>query len=55
MNDTHKVLAYADDVNLIGDDVRTAACKNIGLTVDRETEYMSRKSSRQMDISNYVQ
>ena len=22
MNDTHQVLAYADDVNLIGDDVR---------------------------------
>ena len=23
MNDTHQVLAYADDVNLIGDDIRT--------------------------------
>ena len=23
MNDTHQVLAYADDVNVIGDDIRT--------------------------------
>ena len=23
MNGTHQVLAYADDVNLIGDDIRT--------------------------------
>ena len=23
MNDTHQVLAYTDDVNLIGDDIRT--------------------------------
>ena len=39
MNGTHQVLAYADDVNLIGDDIRTIernadvllnACKDIG-------------------------
>ena len=42
MNGTHQVLAYADDINLIGDDIRTIgrnadvllnACKDIGLTV----------------------
>ena len=45
MNGTHQVLAYADDVNLIGDDIRTIernadvllnACKDIGLAVNRE-------------------
>ena len=39
MNGTHQVLAYADDVNLIGDDIKTIernadellnACKDIG-------------------------
>ena len=43
MNGTHQVLAYADDVNLIGDDIRTIernahvllnACKNKGLSVN---------------------
>ena len=43
MNGTHKVLAYADDVNLIGEDIRTIernsdvllnACKDIGLSVN---------------------
>ena len=43
MNDTHQVLTYADDVNLIGDDIRTIernsdmllnACKDIGLAVN---------------------
>ena len=42
MNDTHQILTYADDVNLIGDDIRTIerngdsllnACKDIGLAV----------------------
>ena len=41
MNGTHQVLTYADDVNLIGHDIRTIeinadvllnASKNIGLT-----------------------
>ena len=45
MNGTHQVLAYADDVNLIGDDIRTTernadvllnVYKNIGLAVNRE-------------------
>ena len=42
MNGTHQVLAYADDVNLIGDirtiernaDVLLNACKDIGLAVN---------------------
>ena len=43
MDGTHQVLAYADDVNLIGDDIRTIernadvllkACKDIGLVVN---------------------
>ena len=42
MNGTHQVLAYADDVNLIGDDIRTIernadvllnACEDIRLMV----------------------
>ena len=50
MNDTHQVLAYRDDVNLIGDDIRTIeinanvllyACKDIGLAVNlRKPKYM---------------
>ena len=50
MNGTHQVLTYADDVNLIGDDMRTTesnadlllnACKDIGLAVNtRKTKYM---------------
>jgi len=50
MNGSHQVLACADDVNLIGDDIRTieinadvllSACKNIGLTVNTgKTKYM---------------
>ena len=50
MNGTHKALAYADYVNLIGDDIRTIersadvllnACKDIGLAVNiGKTKYM---------------
>ena len=50
MNGTHQVLAYADDVNLIADDIRTIerntdvllnACKDIGLAVNiGKTKYM---------------
>ena len=50
MNGTHQVLAYADDANLIGDDIRTIerkadvllnACKDIGLAVNiGKTKYM---------------
>ena len=50
MNVTHQVLANADDVNLIGDDIRTIeiyadvflnACEDIGLAVNiGKTKYM---------------
>ena len=50
MNGTHQVLAYADDVNLIGDYIRNIkrnaegllnVCKDIGLAVKTEkTKYM---------------
>ena len=50
MNGTHQILAYADDVNLIGDDIgaieRNAdvllnACKDIGLAVNTgKNKYM---------------
>ena len=45
MNGTHQVLAYADHLNLIGDDIRAIernadvllnACKDIGLAINRE-------------------
>ena len=45
MNGTYQVLAYADDVNLIGDDIRSIkrnaevlinTCKDIHLTVNTE-------------------
>ena len=50
MNGTHQVLAYADDVNLLGDDITTIernadvllnACKDVGLAVNTgKTKYM---------------
>ena len=50
MNGTHQVLAYADDVNLIGDDFRTVernadvllnACKDVNLAVNKgNTKYI---------------
>ena len=50
INGTHQVLAYADDVNLIGDDIRTIkrnadmllnGYKDIGLAVNTgKTKYM---------------
>ena len=49
MNGTHHVLASADDVNLIGDDIRTKTntdvlinvCKDINLAVNTgKTKYM---------------
>ena len=45
MNGTHQILAYVDEVNVIGDDIRTIetnaevllnACKDIGLAVNTE-------------------
>ena len=48
MNSTHQVLAYADDVNLIGDDIRTIernaevllnTCKGLAVNTEK-TKYM---------------
>ena len=49
MNGTHQVLAYVDDINLIGDDIKTIernadvilnACKDISLAVNTgKTKY----------------
>ena len=45
MNGTHQVFAFADDVNLIGNDIRTRewnadvlinTCKDVGLEVNTE-------------------
>ena len=64
MNGTHQVLAYADDVNLIGDDVRTIernaglllnACKEIGLAVNTEkTKYMEIGRHRGMIANEHI-
>ena len=49
MNDTHQVLAYADDVNLIGDNIRTIeriadvllnACKDVGFSSKPRENYV---------------
>ena len=50
MNSTHQVSGYADDVNLIGDDIRTTqrntnellnVCKYMGLALNtRKIKYM---------------
>jgi hypothetical protein len=58
MNGNHQVLAYMDNVNLMGDDIRTIernaevllnACKTIGLAVNtRKTKYMETGHHRGM-------
>ena len=62
MNGTQEVLAYADDENLIGDDIRTIernadvllnACKDIGLAVNTgKTKYM--EMGRHRDMTAYA-
>ena len=61
MNGTHQVLAYADDVNLIGDDIRTIerillnACKDIGLAVNiGKTKYMEIGRHRGMIANAHI-
>ena len=64
MNGTHQVLAYADDVNLIGDYIRTIkinavvllnAFKDIGLAVNTEkTKYMEIGCHRGMIANAYI-
>ena len=58
MNGTHQILAYADDVNLIGNDIRTIqrnvevllnACSDIGLAVNtKKTKYVEIGRHRRM-------
>ena len=60
----HQALAYADDVNLIGDDIRTIArnadvllnaCKDIGLTVNTgKTKYMELGRHRGMIAKEHI-
>ena len=64
MNGIHQVLAYADDVNLIGDDIRTIeknrdvllnACKGIGLAVNTgKTKYMEIGRHRGMIANKHI-
>jgi Reverse transcriptase (RNA-dependent DNA polymerase). len=63
VNGTHQVLAYADDVNLIGDDTRTIernadvllnACKNICLTMNTgKTKYIEGRH-RDMMVNEHI-
>ena len=68
MNGTHQVLAYADDVNLLGNDIRTIkrnghvflnACKDIALATNtRKTKYLEVdiiETWQQMSISRYIE
>ena len=64
MNGTHQILAYANDVNLIGDDIRTIernadvlfnACKDIGLAVNTaKTKYMEIGRHRGMIANAHI-
>ena len=64
MNDTHQVLAYTDDVNLIDDDIRTRernadvllnACKDIGLSVNiGKTNYIEIGRPRSMIANAHI-
>ena len=64
LDGTHQVLAYADDVNLIGDDIRTIKrntdvlfndCKDIGLAINtRKTKYMEKGRHRGMIANEHI-
>jgi hypothetical protein len=65
MNGTHQVLAYADDVNLIADDIRTIernadlllnVFKYISLAVNiGKTKYMEIERHRDMIANEHIQ
>ena len=65
MKGIHQVLNYADDVNLIGDDIRTIernadvllnACKDIGLSVNTgKTKYMEIGRHRGMIANAHIE
>jgi Reverse transcriptase (RNA-dependent DNA polymerase). len=64
MNDTNQILDYADDVNLIGDDIRTIernaevllnACQDIELAVNTgKTKYMEIGRHRGMIANEHI-
>ena len=64
MNGTHQVLAYGDDVNLIGGDIKTIernadvllnVCKDIGLAVNTgKTKYMEIGRHRGMIANAHI-
>ena len=64
MNDTNQVLAYEDDVNLIGHDIRTIGrnagvllntCKFVGLTVNTgKTKYMEIGRNRGKTANEHI-
>ena len=64
MNDTLQVSTYVDDLNLIGDDIRTIErnadvllndCQNIGLAVKtRKTKYMETGRNRGMIANEHI-
>ena len=64
MNGTHQVLAYADKVNLIDDDIRTIernldvllnACKDIGLAVNTgKNKYLEIRRHRGMIANEHM-
>ena len=64
LNGNHHVFAYADNVNLIGDDIRTikrnaevllTACKDIGLAVNTgKTKYVEIGNLRDMIANEHI-
>ena len=64
INGNHQLLAYADGVNLLGDDIRTIernadvllnACKDIGLAVHTgKTKYMEMGHNRGVIESEHI-
>ena len=64
MNGTHRVLTYADDVHLIGRDIKTIegntdvllnACKDMGLAVNiGKTKYMEIGRLRGMIANTHI-
>jgi hypothetical protein len=63
INGTHQVLAYADEVNLISDNIRVErnadvllnACKELGLAINtRKMKYMETVCHRGITTNEYI-